>query len=261
MNHPANHDWQTLDWRAPWWQPWEGWGSVVQTRVMSGESVHAALSAQAAAAQACPVRFVPQSALPEGQAYESFIFETKTVPTRDNWHDFFNGLAWLRFPRLKAKLNALQAAQIRAHGVQNLRGPLRDALTLFDENAVFLSQSQHAPVIQALGQRDWRAAFQTHRALLAEHPPVLFGHALLEKLLRPYKSVTGHVFPVQTAYSFATADDCALLDADVAKQLSAETLLPKPFVPLPILGVPSWWQENESPNFYTDSTVFRPPRT
>ncbi|NJS37467.1 MAG: DUF3025 domain-containing protein [Brachymonas sp.] len=194
-------------------------------------------------------------------AYESYIFDTQTVPTRDNWHDLFNGLAWLRFPRTKARLNALQAAQISLAGVQSLRGAVRDALTLFDENAVLLSQSLHAPVIEALKKRDWQAAFQTHRDILALHPPVIFGHALLEKLLSPYKAVTGHVFPATTPWVFTGAQDCAQLDADLTAQLCEASLCPKPFVPLPVLGVPGWWAANEGLDFYMDSTVFRAPRS
>ncbi|MCF8154254.1 MAG: DUF3025 domain-containing protein, partial [Rhodoferax sp.] len=76
--------------------------------------------------------FVPQAALPADQAYEQFIFDTRQVPTRDNLHDLFNGLCWLRFPETKRCLNALQAAQIARSGVQPLRGAVRDALTVFD---------------------------------------------------------------------------------------------------------------------------------
>jgi hypothetical protein len=47
-----------------------------------------------------------------GQAYEAHIFQTRSVPTRDNLHDFFNGLVWLAFPQAKRRLNALQAAEI-----------------------------------------------------------------------------------------------------------------------------------------------------
>jgi Protein of unknown function (DUF3025) len=240
-----------INWQAPWWQPWRDLGERVATDVHSGFSVYEALNAYA---EATPVRFVAQSALPEGQAYETFIFETKTVPTRDNLHDFFNGLAWLRFPLIKARLNALQYAEIQKHGVQQLRGAFRDALTLFDENAAFLCTDLHAPVIAALREHDWPTAFQTHRRLLAEHPPVLFGHALLEKLVSPYKSIVAHVFPARSAMNSEA------LDATVSAQLSESSLIPKPFVPLQVLGVPSWWAANASPDFYTDSTVFRPPR-
>jgi hypothetical protein len=252
---------QSLDWQAPWWQPWRSMGQQVATFIADGATVHEALNN---ASNLHGIKFVPQAALQGGMAYEAFIFETKTVPTRDNLHDFFNGLAWLRFPRIKARLNALQYAQIEKEGVQARRGALRDALTLFDENAAFLCAELHAPVIAALRAHDWQSAFQTHRSLLIEHPPVLFGHALLEKLVSPYKSVVAHVFPAWGAMNLeansSVLGDFARLDEAVAQQLCADALLPKPFVPLPVLGVPAWWAQNESADFYTDRTVFRPPR-
>ena len=39
------------------------------------------------------LKFVSQDALPEGEAYESFIATTGNIPTRDNLHDLFNGLS------------------------------------------------------------------------------------------------------------------------------------------------------------------------
>ncbi len=251
-----------IDWQAPWWQPWRDLGQRVERAVRAGACVHEALNACGSHTGMC---FVPQSALPGGVAYEAFIFETKTVPTRDNLHDFFNGLAWLRFPHTKARLNILQYAEIEKNGVQQLRGAVRDALTLFDENVAFLCAERHASVIAALRMHDWQAAFQTHRKLLAAHPPMLFGHALLEKLACPYKSIVAHVFPVKNTMGHDSAGafwtDFAALDAAIAHQLNAAALTPKPFVPLPVLGVPNWWIANESPDFYTDSTVFRPART
>ncbi|TNF53836.1 MAG: DUF3025 domain-containing protein, partial [Burkholderiales bacterium] len=83
-------------------------------------------------------RFVPQAELPEGMAYERFIFEKGAVPTREGLHDFFNGLVWMRFPATKRLLNRWQAAEIAKSGVGDVRGPVRDAITLFDENAVLL---------------------------------------------------------------------------------------------------------------------------
>jgi hypothetical protein len=248
------------DWQAPWWQPWRELGRQVAAQIQGGAAVHEALNRLALG----EVRFVPQSALPPGVAYEAFIFQTKTVPTRDNTHDFFNGLAWLTFPRIKARLNALQSAQIAQKGIHARRGALRDALTVFDENAAFLCSKLHAPVIAALRGHDWERAFHTHRGLLGAHPPVLFGHALLEKLVSPYKSVVAHVFPVQAAvYSEAFSalwDAPERLDAAVAAQLGDTALQPKPFVPLPVLGVPAWWAPNERADFYADRTVFRPPK-
>jgi len=57
-----------------------------------------------------PIRFVPQAELPPNTAYEEFIGATGCVPTRENLHDFFNGLVWQTFPLIKRELNALQAA-------------------------------------------------------------------------------------------------------------------------------------------------------
>ncbi|MDI1272974.1 DUF3025 domain-containing protein [Polaromonas sp.] len=217
--------------------------------IAAGVSCHEALNREPAA----PRRFVPQSALPDGQAYEQFIFDTGTVPTRDNLHDFFNGLCWMRFPLTKKKLNQLQAAEIAAAGVAPLRGPVRDALTVFDENAAFLSAP--APLWDALAGRHWQRLFIDLRPLWQQAQLVLFGHALLEKLVYPRKPITAHIYRAQPAMN-SIAD----LDAWVAADLSAERLAAKPFLPLPVLGVPLWWPENENFSFYDDSFVFRPRR-
>lgn len=203
------------------------------------------------------MRFVSQSALPEGEAYEAFIFQNRQVPTRDNLHDLFNGLCWLQFPQTKRRLNALQAEQIAASGVQPLRGPVRDALTVFDENAAFLIAP--APLWEALLARQWQRLFLDLRPLWAQARLVLFGHALLEKLVNPRKAITAHVFggPAPGG-AFLGSGSLAELDAWAASQLSAELLATKPFVPLQVLGVPGWWPANEDAGFYDDTGVFRP---
>jgi hypothetical protein len=33
----------------------------------------------------------------------------------------------------------------------------------------------------------------------------------------------------------------------------------KPWLPLPVLGVPGWWNSNEEIGFYDDAAVFRRP--
>ena len=197
------------------------------------------------------MRFAPQSALPDGQAYEQFIFDTQTVPTRDNLHDFFNGLCWLTFPQTKKKLNQLQAAQLARDGVQQTRGPVRDALTLFDENAAFLCAPQ--PLWGALIAKDWQRLFIELRPMWAEAQLVLFGHALLEKLVTPRKPITAHVY-----MAHPTTRSIAELDVWVANDLSASKLASKPFAPMPVLGVPGWWPDNERLSFYEDILVFRP---
>ena len=205
------------------------------------------------AVPSAPVQFVPQSALLAGEAYEAFIYRTGQVPTRDGLHDFFNGLCWLHFPLTKRRLNQLQAAQIAESGIQPVRGPARDGLTVFDENAAFF-QGPNA-LWDALAAKDWQSLFVTLRPLWAQARLVLFGHALLEKLVSPRKPITAHVYRAQAA-----TNSIADLDAWMAADLSAEKLATKPFAHLPVLGVPGWWPANEDPSFYADASVFRAPR-
>ena len=209
------------------------------------------------ATKLAPVRFVPQSDLPDGQSYEKFIFETATVPTRDNLHDFFNGLCWMHFPQIKKKLNQLQANEITHAGVNPVRGPVRDALTLFDENAAFLFAPQ--PLWDALVAKDWIRLFVDLRPLWSQAQLVLFGHALLEKLVNPRKPITAHVYRTPSAINTIASSLCAM-DAWIAADLTADKLAVKPFAPLPVLGVPGWWAENENPLFYEDILVFRSPK-
>ncbi len=235
-----------IDWNVPWLAPYKA-----TALEFSGSGVAEALNAVTGSPVRFPVRFVRQSHLPDGQAYEQFIFDTQTVPTRDNLHDFFNGLCWLTFPETKTKLNQLQAEQLAIDGVQQTRGPVRDALTLFDENAAFLLAPQ--PLWDALIARDWQRLFVELRPMWAGAQLVLFGHALLEKLANPRKPITAHVYIAQHAI-----DSIAALDAWIAADITAEKLASKPFAPLPVLGVPGWWAENENPCFYEDILVFRP---
>ena len=244
---------QAVDWQQPWLAPWRGEAAAVQAQLAGGASVADVLNNlhQLSATPAASVRFVPQAALPAGHAYEQFIFETRQVPTRDNLHDLFNGLCWLRFPDTKRCLNALQAAQIALAGVQPLRGAVRDALTVFDENAALLSAPQ--PLWEALQARQWQRLFIELRPLWQEARLVLFGHALLEKLAHPRKPITAHVYRAPAPCGSEDA-----LDRWAAGDLSAAKLAGKPFLPLPVLGVPGWWAENEDFSFYDDAQVFRP---
>lgn len=208
------------------------------------------------AGDAAPVRFAPQSALPAGEAYEHFIYTQRRVPTRDNLHDFVNALIWRALPRAKRRLNALQHAEIARDGVQARRGPVRDAITVFDENAALL----HAPdaLWQALAQRRWADLFGPLRPMWGEASLLVFGHAALEKLVAPYKSITVHVWRV--ALAFEPASELSALDDWLARDLTPGKLAAKPFAPLPVLGVPGWWDANESPAFYDDPDVFRAAR-
>jgi hypothetical protein len=117
---------------------------------------------------------------------------------------------------------------------------------------------------------DWQRLFVTLRPLWQQARLIPFGHALLEKLVQPRKSMTAHVYiaqftieniAVEAINTLATAEFYSNLDAQLAIKLSADYLASKPFAPLPVLGVPNWCSDNENLNFYNDETVFRKPRS
>lgn len=241
-----------VDPRQPWYAPYAGLLGALRP-VQGVETVASALAAvaQERGEPGLPA-FVPASGAPPGEAYEAFVARTASVPTRDNLHDLCNGLVWLRFPGSKQRLNALQAAEIARAGVGPVRGAVRDAITLFDENGALLVA---APELwEALLAREWRRLFIELRPLWREARLVLFGHALLEQLAAPRKELTAHVWRAP-----APAEEP--LDSWLAGQLTAGRLAAKPFTPLPVLGVPGWWPGNQDFSFYDDARVFRSPES
>ena len=141
------------------------------------------------------------------------------------------------------------------------RGPLRDAVTLLDESGLLLL-SDDRRLLAALRQQDWRQAFVTLREAWADHTRMLVsGHAVLEKLLDPYKAITakallilvpGHVLNLPWAQ----------VDQLVSGQLLAHKWLQRPrdLAALPVMGVPGWWASTpQDSKFYADQDVFRAP--
>ncbi len=257
-----------IDWARRWYDSVRpAFGRIGK----DADSVSEGLNAGAAGlglrnAAGLAVRFVPQSELPEGQAYEQFIGATGCVPTRDNLHDFFNGLVWLTFPRIKQQLNALQAAQIALAGVGKSRGPARDAATIFDENAALLvvrdsDAARH--LVDALRRHRWTEALFERRAQFgADVQPWLFGHALMEKLVAPRKAITAHTRVVAAPDSYFALDWDAQrtwIDETMAAELATGNLTTASFTPLPVLGIPGWY-EGQDAAFYADTSVFRPSR-
>ena len=127
MNHDNRTPFAAINWHAPWLERYAALGEAAAQQVLAGATVAQAfndLVAQGAAPDP-GVRFVPQADLPSGMAYEQFILERAQVPTRDNLHDFFNGLMWLHWPQTKRRMNQIHGAAVQAQGVQARRGPLR----------------------------------------------------------------------------------------------------------------------------------------
>jgi hypothetical protein len=254
----------SIDWERRWLAPYR---AVAEPIIQAGDWLSALNKAIAATGarnhRGLPIRFVAQSDLPAGTPYEAFISTTGQVPTRENLHDFFNALVWLTFPQTKVQLNALQAAEIAKHGHGGLapRGWVRDAATIFDENAaIFVARDDRW--IEALRAHQWRELLWEQRECFEnECDLTLFGHALMEKLVSPYKAITAHTWPLiggAAYFEMSAAERRAWLDKTIAGQLSSG-LKTAQFSPLPVLGVPGW-SDGQSETFYADTGVFRPPR-
>jgi hypothetical protein len=197
-----------------------------------------------------PVRFVPPSR--DDAYYELGVYESGRVSTRpDSLHDWLNALAWLAFPRAKARINALHSDELRRSRPleKGRRGPFRDLLTIFDEGGAVVVCADDE-LLSLLRACHWKALFLDRRERVQQHLRILvFGHAVLEQALEPWPGITCK------ALVFPGGD----VDRQIADWLASEdrTASPKLLQPLPIFGYPGW-SEAQDAAFYDDKRYFRP---
>ena len=193
------------------------------------------------------MRFVPPGA--DDPYYEVGVYETGCVSTRpESLHDWFNALAWLAFPRTKARINALHAREL-PRDPKGRRGPLRDLLTIFDEGGAIVVCSDEQ-LLSHLKNAAWKTLFFDHRARVLESMKiVVLGHAVQEQALEPRPGITCK------AIVLPGGD----LDAGAAQWLADAPAgaSPKMLLPLPIFGYPGW-SEGQDAAFYDDKRYFRP---
>ena len=95
---------------------------------------------------------------------------------------------------------------------------------------------------------------------------MIFGHALLEQLIAPRKALCSHTVIINvpsTFFGLSLKDKYAFIDEYLCWQMDKflqDGVTPQMLNPLPILGVPYFWKENQNPDFYQDSFVFRKGR-
>jgi hypothetical protein len=201
----------------------------------------------------------------DAQGYEQRIHASGEIPVRPvNWHDLLNALVWMAFPTSKAALNARHCAAMQSES-HSARSPTRDALTHFDEDGVVVLCADPELSALLIGFA-WKELFWVRRAAVRRAMRfLLFGHALFDKARAPFVGMTGKavVFDVAAA---ALAQDAGQLarDADRLTALHvldpARMLSPRVLSPLPVLGVPGWWDANEAADFYDNPDYFRPSR-
>lgn len=156
------------------------------------------------------------------ELYEGRIVEKGEVPTRpDDWHDLFNALAFMTFPRAKRALHARQYELWRSRigpstrRLPNARTREQDALALFDEGGLCVV----APPARAASLHE---ASEQALAEASREPGVYvvpFGHALYEHLVAglPCPLATAHVIELEhtcrTARSLLSEVDSRLAAA------------------------------------------------
>ncbi|MBQ4832449.1 DUF3025 domain-containing protein [Pseudoalteromonas sp. MMG010] len=211
-----------------------------------------------------PIEFVDDAEIDYKQRYyEQVIYETGQVPTRkENWHDLFGGFIWCLFPKTKALINSRHVDEIELAGNLN-RTKHRNALTLFDECAVILAVSEsHWSTL--LKEHQWQKAFVELRANWGESiNAFMFGHANYEMLTKPYIGLTGKAFFVPVNDDFFTKkliQQYAIIDDALYQMIKNEGSLSdnKSLSPLPLLGIPGWYDDNKDPTFYNNTDYFRP---
>ncbi len=234
---------------------------------LPGQPDSAALAALVAEAGLRTESGQPLSLVPppeDSEGYEARIWRCGQVETRpDNWHDFFNGLVWLAFPRAKAALNARHAramAEMPGEG----RGTVRDAMTHFDECGLVVVSADPS-LLQLIRDFQWTELFWQRRAELASAMAFyVFGHATYESLLQPFRGLTAKavLYEVDAAW---LAQSVAQQRADIDRRLAGELAAgryasPRELQPVPLMGLPGLTPDNERADYYADTWQFRPGR-
>ncbi len=216
-----------------------------------------------------PLRFVAQAGgkLPFEKQYEPRCYLDGEVMTRQqNWHDLFNALVWLTFPRTKAAINLRHyQALLESRPPNGQRGAVRDVTTLLDESGVIVACAD-SELSRLLAGFRWRELFWRRRTdVCASMGFYLFGHGLFEKALHPFTGMTGQglVLAVeQEFFGWPLQRRLAHLDGMLADHLNASQHCrsTSELNPVPLLGVPGWTPDNAEEAYYGNTAYFRPGR-
>ncbi len=207
--------------------------------------------------------FICDSNVTSSLYYEQYIHETGKIPTRpNNWHDLFNALIWTLFPKTKRLINQCHVEDINLHGLSP-RTHQRNRMTQFDECGVVLAYS--SPTVPSLLiEHQWQASFWQHREQWGTQiQPFMFGHANYEMMLEPHIGLTGKWLAVQVPQDFWNKplhQQYQSIDETLYQQLQTTQLFQDKgkFAPLPLLGIPGWYPQNQAQTFYQMTDYFRP---
>ncbi len=194
--------------------------------------------------------------------YEWEIYRNRAVPMRANsWHDFFNNLTWLTFPKLKW---AIVEKICDEPSTATTRTSLQNTLAHFDECGIVIC-SDKPEIFEMIKNFAWKQLFR-HTQNLEQHcKPVIIGHGLFEKALAPYIGMTAKAvfLPVKKSFfTLNTQDQNHFIDQEIAKYIASADFphAPKALQPFPMLGWAGWHPDNHEERFYDNADYFRPRR-
>ncbi|MBF0265334.1 MAG: DUF3025 domain-containing protein [Gammaproteobacteria bacterium] len=201
--------------------------------------------------------------------YEERIYKTGCISTRqDNWHDYFNAMIWGLFPETKIMLNELHIEEImknKSINHNNGRTLSRDAITHLDESGIIIAVDDWR-LVEYFRTHQWKKVFYELREIWGKQiNAYVIGHGMYEKSLHPFIGMTAKMYPILMDSSFFYQHkqvQYQRLDVKLAKEVNEmQTLKNNHFLsPLPILGVPGWYEKNIDADFYDNQKYFRPPK-
>lgn len=203
-----------------------------------------------------PLVFAKQTAelLNDGMHYEQRIFQRGLIATRENnWHDLFNAMMWLKYPKIKSALNARQWSDIEGHGLKT-RTPAQCAMTLFDEAGAIVTMPDE--MLACWKQHDWHGLFINHaddwrqgRARVA-----VFGHALLDHALVTETLLVAKCFVLEDKSDLPACFNRIADAIHTGNSLRANSELRT----LPLCGISGWHSVTDSAVFVKTAACFSP---
>lgn len=199
------------------------------------------------------------------EGYEPRIYLKGELQTRlESWHDFFNFMVWQTFPNIKAMMNKWQYLSLKKRFPHpSNRTHLENLLTQFDEGGMVVLSANHN-LTELLKKHEWKKLFYNNRELVkTDMKFYIIGHAIYEKLMTPYPTITagGIIFDVEKSF-FEKDKNLQIdwIDKHCANFLDQENWSQSyiRWQPVPIFGIPGWSQENNHADYYENTQYFRP---
>ncbi len=203
--------------------------------------------------------------------YEERVYQKGIISTREeNWHDLFNAFIWRLFPKTKVLLNHLHIQELKQQPSKK-RTPARDAITHIDESGIIIASSVPS-LLTALKNHQWQEVFVQSRELWfsSQEKPAkigafVFGHGMYEKAFNPFIGFTGKAYCLLVDHTFYAQDKMTqykILDQLLCDDIKKNKTLSDSchLSPLPILGVPGWFNDNKKREFYNNTHYFRAKR-